>query len=288
MVNPYPLTPLLAHWHLPAPLEAYLRAKIDPEAVSLYVRYRRLDAYKRYLPVLLYARCPLCGARCENALDTGVLPTNMLDYTILYNALPSLNYPRSICPHLVGTHEFFHLHGHVPEEVSHLQLDSGEVPLVTPWFLDKLDGCVVLHALPIGRVEQGRLVPAYTRFFLTYFSQNPRQTIEATYALQADSMARDDTYYPYTIASGYRVYHTGRELPVQDGWEGMNEKVRTYYEEKYDLQRWARAGKLGYLDYTSTDLPLRISHGLELPDLYGKLAGRRYHFFWSGGRFRTY
>jgi hypothetical protein len=198
-----------------------------------------------------------------------------------------MDYPRPICSHLLGTHEFFHLHGHIPAEVDELTLDSGEVPLVTPWFLDKLGGCAVLHALPICRLEQGKLVPAYTRFFLTYFSQDPRQTLEATYALQAEA-AKDDSYYPYTIASGYGIYNTRGQMPAGDGWESMRDPTRAYYEEKYDLPRWARLGKLGYLDYTSPELPLRIRDGLELPALYFPIEGRRYHFIWSNGKFRTY
>lgn len=288
MADPYPFTPLLAHMALPAPLDAYLDAKINPEAEKPYFRYRPLAAYKQYLPALLYARCPLCGARCESAIDTGLLPTNMIDYTIMYNATPSMDYPRPVCPHLVGTHAFFHLHGYIPEEVDYLELDSGEVPLVTPWFLDKLGGCAVLHAVPVCRLEQGELIPSYTRFFLTYFCHDPRQLLQATYAMQAESVKSEDDYYPYTIASGYRVYHTGGHMPVGDGWETMKDHVRAYYEEKYDLPRWARAGRLGYLDYSSPELPLRIGEGLELPELYRDIQGRRYYFLWMNGRFRTY
>ncbi|HEX2906734.1 MAG TPA: hypothetical protein VHO69_07740 [Phototrophicaceae bacterium] len=271
-------------------------------SVSEY-RLQKREVFSRYLgrasdqealmgivPCYLYAICPICQAVCSAYIDTYTLPSNQLPLTLDPVIVPPRGYPKgwaTPCPHFLGIQTFLNLHNQEPKEVSTLHLYNGEVPLVTPWFLNDQDkGSVVLHALPVCRIVGNAFVPAYTRFFLTYFCADPAQILENIYSAQAEDARQEDDYQPYTIATAYQIFHQ-RHLPRKhDGWEQMTPPVRAYYEEKYDLSRWARIGKLGYLDFT--DLKLHLGQNLELPAIYQQIAGRKYWHFWSDGQFYTY
>ena len=47
----------------------------------------------------------------------------------------------------------------------------------------------------------------------------------------------------------------------------------------------ATQGKLGYLDFTQPDLPLRIGPGTQLPALYRNIQGAHYSYMWRNGEF---
>ncbi|MBZ0280193.1 MAG: hypothetical protein K8L97_05600 [Anaerolineae bacterium] len=242
------------------------------------------------LPTYIYARCPICGAIGQQQINVYSLHLKPLQFALQHGLIlnPGASKRYGIpCTHYLGVHEFINLHDLTPHEVVDLYLASGEVPYVTPWFLpDDIDSFAVLHALPICQIVEQEFVPAYTHFMLTYFSADTDTIIKRCYDSQWKAIQNDDEYYPYTLAPAYRAsrftsYTTDiiSELP---------QKLRLLYENYYGLSHWAANGKLGYLDFASPDLPLKIGKGLELPALYRNIPGRKYYFFWLKGKFRIF
>jgi hypothetical protein len=242
------------------------------------------------IPTYIYARCPICAAICQQPINIYSLHFRSLELSIPHGMVlkgNGLNGRGIACSHHLGVHEFINLHGKLPHEVDYLVFDSGEVPYITPWFLpDDIESFAVLHALPIHQVLEGQFIPAYTRFMLTYFSVESATIIQRGYDSQRNAIKNDDEYYPYTLAQPYRLM----SLPTDttDVIAELPKKFRDYYEPMYDLSRWAANGKLGYLDYSSPDLPLMLGNGLTLPAYYQQIEGRKYYCLWQAGQFRPF
>jgi hypothetical protein len=246
---------------------------------QLSYHYQKREAthriYHNFLPDYIYAHCPICRQICHEPIDTYALPTNDLKFGA--HGPFHQDYPQAYplpCKHYLGTHSFLHLHEQLPDEVPNplFPITFGEVPYVTPWLFDGISAYAILHALPICRIENEKFIPRYTRFILTYFSSDPRALIDQVYEPQ-------QTLHPYLLASPFSL---GRNLlPPSIDLSFIPHKMRGKYIERYDLQRWAAAGKLGYLDFTSPKLFLKIGGNLQLPDIYRTILGRRYSFMWD-------
>lgn len=242
------------------------------------------------IPTYIYARCPICKAVCQQPINIYSIHAKALELSIPKGIVlhgTGLNGKGISCPHHLGVQEFINLHGNLPTEVRDFHFDFGEVPYITPWFLpDDIESYAVLHALPIHQIVEGQFIPAYTRFMLTYFSVDSASILQRCYASQQEAMARDNEYYPYTLAAPYRSMHLYEY--TTDVIAQLPQKVKDYYEPMYDLSRWAASGKLGYLDYSSQELPLIIGKGVTLPTIYQAIWGRKYYHFWMGGRLRAF
>lgn len=87
----------------------------------------------------------------------------------------------------------------------------------------------MLHALPIGRVEDLALKPRYTLYLTTYFTARP-----------ADFWRR---LYPYEYAF---TYNPPRRV-AQGEWRGEIVGLLPYEAADYDLLPWVERGKLLWL-----------------------------------------
>ncbi|MDQ2805324.1 MAG: hypothetical protein M3Z04_00160 [Chloroflexota bacterium] len=134
---------------------------------------------------------------------------------------------------------------------------------MTDWYLPAdIRSYVVLHALPICRIEHDRFVPRYTAFTLSYFSTNKAAVLARHDASEAHRAIGDPDYYAAATFEPPAATPTPASAPL------------------YDLAAWADTGRLGWLDYTDPTLPLRIGRGADLPALYRTMVGRRDPYVW--------
>jgi hypothetical protein len=167
-------------------------------------------------------------------------------------------------------HVFLNLHDKQPKEVEYMENNTGEVPYITPWnFPDGLESYAVLHALPICRIENTQFVPRYTVFSIAYFSRD-LDLLFRHFSTEAEAagVKDDPEYYPATV------------------WPPGNMNTHQYDESLYDLTAWAERGQLGWLDVTKTDQSLCLGMGMQLPEMYRQIKGRRWRFVWDKGRIK--
>jgi len=239
---------------------AYLSPKLGTLRPTLGPDYWAL------LPVYVYTQCPICGVPRQEMVDT----YSLLGWSGLSKELSKSIYvlsrqptPGFSCPHFMTYHCFLHLHGHLPVEVLSFANYTGEVPLITEWALpDDIESYVVLHALPICRMEVDHFVPSYTLFILSYFNQDPTLVVHRHFAAEWQRGAGDREFYPGVLSP-----------------PSLDRDVNEFYA----LQPWATQGKLGYLDFTQTDLPLQIGPGTQLPAIYQDIQGLRSAYNWHNG-----
>jgi len=238
--------------------------------------FNRGTDYWQMLPSYLFARCPLCQEQWQEQIDV----YSLLGWSSTHTALGCTVYDfpnrrpkherdpiHNGCLHCTSVHLFLSLHGNLPVEIPYLANNTGEVPRITRWALpDDIESYVIIHALPICRIETEQFIPSYTLFIMTYFSVDPQEIIRRHYAIEAERGKGDREYYP-----------AGLDRP----------DMRSLAEPYYDLQTWATQGRLGYLDFTDPDLALRIGSGNKLPTIYQKIPGARYTFTWRKGIFET-
>lgn len=232
--------------------------------------------YLNFLPNYIYARCPICKQVCHEPIDTYSLPSNHLKISAhgpFGNDYPAHPLP---CKHYLGTHSFLNLHEQTPTfpdlpDRDAVTITFGEVPYVSAWLLDEPSSYVVLHALPICAIEDETFVPRYTRYILTYFNSNPARLISRIYREHSN----EEGEVPWLT---YEAYYAGSKLtPPSTDLKFMTDQWREHYEPLYDLENWVSEGKLGWLDYTSPELPLKFG---QLPAIYHTILGRRYRFRW--------
>ncbi len=213
------------------------------------------EDYWRIIPAYIYAYCPICRFPCREQADTYSLrvwggANNLRD--ALFSIAQWHLSPLPRCLHFLGIAKFYNLHNQTPDELDWFQQETGEVPVVTPWLLpDDIESYVVLHALPICRIENNQFAPRYTVFVLTYFSQNPPEVLRRVYSEES----ADPEYLPAVL--------------VTSKFPGPS------------LAEWAARGKLGWLDLTQPDLPLRIGKGAQLPEIYHNIQGSLEKYRWK-------
>lgn len=265
----YPYPPLLPLLQFRCTPDEYQRA------IALHIRRGRIAKrsvgadYWRIIPTYTYAECPVCHARYREPADTYSI-RGWGSYGFLLKTLYAFerHYPtRSHCPHFWGIHMFVNLHDELPGEIEDMVNHTGEVPYITPWnFSEDLESYAVLHALPICRIENDKFVPRYTVFSLTYFSRDLDLLRRHFAALaKAEKVQDDPEYYPSLV------------------WPPGHVDKQQYDESLYDLTAWAERGQLGWLDVTRADQPLRLGAGLQLPEMYRHIEGRRWKYLWEKG-----
>ncbi|MFB0535370.1 MAG: hypothetical protein ACETWR_10340 [Anaerolineae bacterium] len=205
-------------------------------------------SFWEHIPEYLIARCPLCGASFTERMDTYSLEDWMLGFT---DAVYYGGEQRHIgCYHFVGVQSFINLNSIVPTEPSYYRGES-EVPYVMPIFLpDDPVSYVVMHSLPICRVENDTFVPRYSLFMLTYYSQDPHVLLKRNTEHWKPGMGMISPMYPFS--------------------------------SDRDLLKWVVAGKLWWLDLDRDDLSLKSGPVEEFP--YGNIEGRDRPFTYRKGR----
>lgn len=270
--NPYPyleLLPLLNYRMTPKQymqvVEKYTTSAGKLRAFNIGQEYWKL------LKTYTFAYCPFCAESYQQRSDTYSLlgwsgfSTELHVKYYKYDKVPE-NYPNIGCEHLFATQQFLNLHNNSPHERKYISCESGEVPYLTNWFFhDDLETRVVLHALPICRIEDDQFVPSYTVFSLTYFCSDKEALRHRHFAWQAEFGKGDREFYPAGFAFP-------NDSPTAN--------------ESYDLPTWAQRGQLGYMDYTHPDVPLRIGVGTMLPTIFQDIQGRRFGYIWRDGNFK--
>lgn len=243
------------------------------------------------IPSYLIARCPLCGVPYAEELDThsllgwGIYPgfwdfvyTNKRErlgedeidrrleeiesgttqpgeyWESTFEATPQ----RVKCKHFVAVQFFINLHSVVPKEVTYFSNQS-EVPFVMPVFLpDDIESYVVMHSLPICRIEKNKFVPRYSLYLLTYYSMNPQALWKRR---QAEFKGGD--------ALHFSKLYTWRTIELNN------------LSEAWDLSLWVKRGKLFWLELEQDDLPLKSGSVKEFP--YANIEGiRKSHTYRKG------
>jgi hypothetical protein len=259
----YPdLIPLLQFHCQP---EEYLEL-VTQSRLGLHSRKTYSKDYLNTLPNYILGRCPFCDQPSEQRVDTYSLLGfwRLLDNEFTRPYIGIHNFPvNPPCPHFVGILRLINLHNRVPSEVNDFSNSDGEVPYVTDWLLpEQVESYAVLHALPVCRIEDGQFVPRYTYFFLTYFSESPTQIFELEQANEYEWARRDKEYWGAPAGKLFPPQMSNRE---------------------YDLPRWAKKGKLGYLSISAPDHQLIIASKVILPNKYRRIAGIRREYSWKEG-----
>lgn len=208
------------------------------------------------LPEYLIARCPFCGASYAERMDTHSLASWLsgLEGCVYWSGA----HQRVGCRHFTGVQRFINLSNFTPAELTYFEGDS-EVPYVMPLFLpDDPISYAVMHCLPICRVEEGKFVPRYSLFILTYYSKNPDELLRRRLK-DIEEFCGDDP---------------DCRVPIMYTW-------REASREAWDLPLWLSRGKLWWLDIDRDDLPLKSGPAEAFP--YGNIHGIRREFTYRNG-----
>jgi hypothetical protein len=198
--------------------------------------------YRARLPFYLLARCPICGGRVGEVIDTYSL--NGLGWGGpggagfgWYGALGHDSRPsyEAECRHVKVMATAVNLNGRQPAEVFHEVWIGPEKPFVMVPLIEAEQIFAVIHALQVGDYNDLTARPPYTVYFITYYAGD-----EATF---------DEIIKPFD-----------------------QERSRVQYgTADYELIKWVEAGKLFWLDPNDPALPLRNRPVAEFP--YGKIEG---------------
>ena len=177
----YPFPELTRQLQFPSNLAVYLKIVTNK-------RYNQDANYWKTLPVYCYAHCPFCQQPYKEKANTFELRGwgyHGLAKSLYSEGITREEETRKHCAHFLGIRQFFNLHGLNPEEIQYFENASGEVPFVDRHFFAKqAKTYVVLHALPICRIETRANVPRYTVFNMIYFTEFPDQLIQSIYKIQ--------------------------------------------------------------------------------------------------------
>jgi hypothetical protein len=210
------------------------------------------EQYRPRLPVYLLARCPLCGGKVSERVDTFSLngfgwnnthkePSGWGWFGVTRFADRSY---QSECEHVQLLLYGVNLNGY--EEFAQLSWSTifigAERPYVIPPLLQIQDTYAVLHSLPLGRVSDAEFTPRYTIYFATYFSSHPEQFEQAL--------------EPYRS-------------------KNKPEKILPYDDADYDLAPWVSRGRLYWLKPNDPELTLMGGAANLSTFPYGSIPGRQ-------------
>lgn len=149
-------------------------------------QYRSLNQeYHRRLPIHLLAQCPYCGTHVLQPVDSfslmGCDASLLCDQGVhfygsdwdWYENVP----PRQRCPHTLCVTRSVNLNGLHPDDVAGWMLSPkwGSMysePSVIVWPLIARCTSAVIHALPVGRLDDGEPIHRYTAYYVTYFASD--------------------------------------------------------------------------------------------------------------------
>lgn len=198
------------------------------------------------LPKYVIAICPYCKKENIEHLDSYSVTTWGQGVGSRVFAIDDVTH----CKHFALTQPFIHFHDIWPDEANG-QFGT-EVPYVIGHLLETGQCLAVIHALPICRPENGKFVPRYTLYVITYFSQDPKSA--------------------YNSLIGYNVSY------IEPGTIAAFILPQKGSEHWWDLPRWVSAGQLYWVDVQGSQLSLSASDVEKFP--YKGITGRRYfHMF---------
>ena len=208
------------------------------------------------MPFYRIALCPFCGHEYAEPLNTYGLHGWITEgYERVYDNRPYQAQLRR-CFHLVAINKIINFNGFVPDELSTIKVPT-DVPCVTPEFLfDDPPSMVVMHSLPICRIEEDAFVPRYLLYTLVYYAKNAARAYYQRRG-QPDQYADDPEFYPAT----FRTVGPG-----------------------LDLESWARRGKLLWLDPDTLDLTTWQEGGTRFP--YANIQGYKRWLEFNKGKVR--
>jgi hypothetical protein len=149
------------------------------------------------------------------------------------------------CEHFALTEAFVNFHGNEPPGL--WDMFPPEVSHVIGYLLDEGVAQAVIHALPICRIEHDQLIPAYTAFLATHFSQHGPEFIHRK-----------------VVKFNVDYVEAGLVVELIDPPQG--------YEQWYDLASWVARGLLWWVDAADPALPIRTQDVAAFP--YQNIHGR--------------
>lgn len=199
--------------------------------------------YRSRLPIYLLARCPICGGRVHEPIDTYSLngigwrrPNRGFGW---YGTVPVVSQgtaPESDvsydaeCKHAKIVSVMVNLNGIQPDDVTQEAWVGSERPFVMPPILNLEKTFAVIHALPIGRFDDVAPQHHYTAYIVTYFTH-------------VDGHLFDKVMQPAYEEHGL----------ILIDWAD------------YDLMKWVHKGKLYWLDKKGSTLSLRNQPASDFP-----------------------
>jgi len=201
--------------------------------------------------------------RMERLAKQGKLSVQKLRKLKEFRGYVPKSAPQQIdCTHFVGVQTFLNLNKVVPNELDYFSNESeSEVPFVIPDFLpDDIESYVVMHSLPICRIEENQFVPRYAMYMLTYYSARPHWLRERF----------TERYRGGGGGEGYFLV-----------WEYAVSQTKRL-SEAWNLAMWVGKRKLLWLDLEEFDLPLRNGPVADFP--YSNIEGMRWSYTYRKGK----
>jgi hypothetical protein len=245
-------------------MQRYMALELEVLNDFHYVLEQQRDLDKRYhsrLPVYLLARCPICGGRVHEPVDTyslngigwggiGSIKRGFGWFGFGDGLQTGVSYEAE-CRHVEIVSVMVNLNGIQPDDVTQEVWITSERPFVMPPVLNLEQTYAVVHSLPIGRFDDIEPQHHYTAYFVTYFTNVDR-----------------------------RLYNKVMQ-PAHEGY-GL---VAIDWAD-YDLLLWVKRGKLYWLDWDDSDLPLRHEPAGDFP--YATVKGGEGNWVIRNGRMEPY
>lgn len=223
------------------------------------LRLLRLEYFRR-LPIRPIAQCPYCGTYILQPVDIFSLMGfyRRLNIEDLYKGIPwcadRLSLKWQHCEHFIITTFSVNLHNLTPNDLPSwvlcrrkITLTMDSAPQVMVWPLIARQTSAVIHALPIGRLDDPEPMHRYTIYFVSYFGG-------PTTNLYTEAM-----WVPTDLGG-----------PATGG---------VYYD--LDLIKWVKAGRLFWLD---PDNPEHLMRGPAKAFPYANIQPKGWYEIVEGGR----
>lgn len=223
-----------------------LKIELNVEEYLKFARHSFKSENLIRLPRYVIAICPICKEENTEHLNTYSATAWNKGYGSRVFALGNERH----CKHFAISQPFIHFHGIWPDEAN--GDFCPEVPYVIGHLLDSGKCLAVIHALPICRPENGKFIPRYTLYMVTYFSENPKSAY--------DSLINCNIPY---IEPGTT---TAFILPQKGS------------EHWWDLSQWVSKNQLYWVNASDSKLSIVTGDVKNFP--YNEIKGRRYfHMF---------
>jgi hypothetical protein len=155
--------------------------QVDAKLEELGCQYRELmpTEYIRRLPNYVVAVCPYCGITICQPVDIFSLLAfstwlNVIKFYI--GSQEVYRPPRQWCRHAVMTIPAINLNGLCPDDLpnwagaGHFPGQIHSSPALLVWLLVARQTSAVVHAAPVGRLNDPKLIHRYTAYYVTYFA----------------------------------------------------------------------------------------------------------------------
>ena len=215
------------------------------EIIVANVDWSNPASFLNQLPKYVFACCPICLAENTENLDTYSVKLWDLRY---HHAVFDSRAIGFHCQHFSLTQPFIHFHNIWPEEAS--GQFCPEVPHVVGHLLESNLCEAVIHALPVCRIENGKFVPRYTLFIISYFSEQPGKVYDSVIAFNAKHV-EPGVAWPF--------------IAPPDGCDHW-----------WDLNHWVEKEQLFWVDANDPELGIRTGDVASFP--YGNIEGRTWPY----------